>query len=103
MDKPTTQPNAKQCHFEPFAWLTERQFSGKPEFVEKVKDITQGIGQALQLIERSGLDSDDCVTPVLNNYQQSVFMRLAITSLEMLHDEADHQIATRNERSRNNG
>lgn len=100
MGNESDQLNIRNSLFEPFTWLTDKEVRGGPDFAEKVKDITLGIGQALQMIEKSELDFDAMVTPVLNHYQQGVFMRLAIASIKLLHDEAEQQIESRNKRGR---
>lgn len=84
--------------FEPFSWLREPA-NRCIDCTEATQDISAGVALILELVESSVLAKDCGERPILSVTNSGMLMRLAITSLGLLHDHAEEIITWRNKKS----
>ena len=84
--------------FEPFSWLREPA-NRCIDCTKATQDISAGVALILELIESSELAKDCGDRPILSVTSSGQLMRLAITSLGLLHGHAEEIISWRNKRS----
>ena len=84
--------------FEPFSWLREPANRYK-DCTEVTQDISAGVALILELVESSDLAKDCGERPILSVTSSGQLVRLAITSLGLLHDHAEEIITWRNKKS----
>lgn len=78
--------------FEKFSWLREPA-NRCIDCTEATQDVASGVALILGLIESSELAKDCGERPILSVTNCSMLMRLAITSLGLLHDHAEEIIS----------
>jgi hypothetical protein len=83
---------SQQPQLESFAWAP------KAPGLCTIRDLAAGAALALEIVERDDLAAgDEDPRPMLNAQQRADFMRLAITSLQLIVCHADDALAERSE------
>ena len=86
---------------QPFSWLDDAAKTyPMADFVELTMDVSRGVHACLEIIEASNLecswnaelDPEDATLPTLNRNDTGKLMRLAIATIRLLREHADHNL-----------
>lgn len=92
--------------FQEFSWLHgDLRHDHAAAFAARMKDLGFGVHKCLQLIEASDLDrahctgdDDDSYAPLLDSFDTGVLLRLALTTAQIIGEQADRFLVQAQER-----
>lgn len=94
--KKQTQPSkteVKKERFKQFSWMGGVDETKETALLGLAKDVAVGVGMALALIEKAGLDEEDAY---LNAFQCGALERFSIASCNLLNRALDEYFEHRN-------
>lgn len=98
MSAPTSKEVTPAAHNSPFSWLcAELKGNAHAEFLALTKTVAGGVATCLQLVQKSGMERDNGMVPMLGEGDMESLLLLAAASLQLLEKSATEGIDCMNE------